>query len=233
MSRYPEIVRLSDATSNVVIEHMKFFFSRHGITEEVRSNNGPQYSSAALAKFASEYEFLHINSSPLHPQSNGEAERMRTDFRHLNYFMGRQIRSVVPKLPQVLHPRALSWKEILKNEAIGKEDKKRRFNKRHVTKVLKPLTEGTTVWETYWQQPGKVLQDESTPRSYGVQIPSTTVPRNRRHLVNIPPSQQQEEIPVKTPNPNSTQGISKLKHLHKKVESHRIHQNSGQGVEDE
>ena len=76
MSRYPEIVRLSDATSNVVIEHMKFFFSRHGITEEVRSNNGPQYSSAALAKFASEYEFLHINSSPLHPQSNGEAERM-------------------------------------------------------------------------------------------------------------------------------------------------------------
>ena len=55
LSRYPEIARLSDATSKVVIEHMKSFFSRHGIPEEVRSDNGPQYSSAAFAKFASEY----------------------------------------------------------------------------------------------------------------------------------------------------------------------------------
>ena len=76
MSRYPEIARLSDATSKVVIEHMKSFFSRHGIPEEVRSDNGPQYSSAAFAKFASEYKFSHITSSPLQPQSNGEAERM-------------------------------------------------------------------------------------------------------------------------------------------------------------
>ncbi|XP_062506255.1 uncharacterized protein K02A2.6-like [Corticium candelabrum] len=75
MSRYPEIVRPSDATSNIVIEHMKSFFSRHGIPEEVRSDNGPQYSSAAVAKFASKYKFSHITSSPLHPQSNGEAER--------------------------------------------------------------------------------------------------------------------------------------------------------------
>ena len=49
MSRYPEIVKPSDATSNIVIKHMKSFFSRHGIPEEVRSDNGPQYSSAAFA----------------------------------------------------------------------------------------------------------------------------------------------------------------------------------------
>ena len=204
LSRYPEIARLSDATSKVVIEHMKSFFPRHGIPEEVRSDNGPQYSSAAFAKFASEYEFSHITSSPLHPQSNGEAERMvrtvksllkkATDpylallayratplangFSPSELLMGRQIRSVVPKLPHVLHPRVLPWKEIQTKEAIGKEDQKRRFDKRHATKVLKPLSEGTTVWVRDRREPGKVLQDESTPRSYRVQTQSTTVRRN-------------------------------------------------------
>ena len=75
-SRYPEVVQLKTTTSATVITALKRVFSRHGVPETVRSDNGPQYSSQEFAEFASSYEFQHITSSPKFPQSNGEAERM-------------------------------------------------------------------------------------------------------------------------------------------------------------
>ena len=41
----------------------------------VVSDNGPQYSSEAYAIFARQFQFEHVRSSPLYPQSNGKAER--------------------------------------------------------------------------------------------------------------------------------------------------------------
>eukprot|EP00731_Ephydatia_muelleri_P013432 Em0007g742a len=40
------------------------YFSRHGIPETVRSNNGPQFSSDEFARFAADYGFWHTTSSP-------------------------------------------------------------------------------------------------------------------------------------------------------------------------
>ena len=50
-------------------------FACHGITEEMRSDNGPKFSSNALTKFSDSNGFNHTTSSPHLPQSNGEAER--------------------------------------------------------------------------------------------------------------------------------------------------------------
>ena len=66
---------MGSTTSNSVIQAMKSIFSRHGIPETVRSDNGPQYSSSEFSKFASSYGFSHVTSSPLYPQSNGQVER--------------------------------------------------------------------------------------------------------------------------------------------------------------
>ena len=41
----------------------------------VVSDNEPQYSSEEFSEFMREYHCRHITSSPLYPQSNGEAER--------------------------------------------------------------------------------------------------------------------------------------------------------------
>ena len=76
LSRFPEIVKLSDTTSKEVISHIKSIFARYGIPETVRSDNGPQYCSREFAEFARQYQFKHITSSPRFPRSNGEAERM-------------------------------------------------------------------------------------------------------------------------------------------------------------
>ena len=48
MSRFVEVAKLENSTSSMVIHHIKSFFSRHGIPREVRSDNGPCYSSAEL-----------------------------------------------------------------------------------------------------------------------------------------------------------------------------------------
>ncbi len=40
----------------------------------VVSDNGPQFSSSMFKRFASDWEFQHVTSSPRHPKSNGMAE---------------------------------------------------------------------------------------------------------------------------------------------------------------
>ncbi|KAK3731331.1 hypothetical protein QZH41_004089 [Actinostola sp. cb2023] len=49
-SRYWEVSSLHNTTSTSVIEKLKQFFARHGIPETLKSDNGPQYSSAEFAK---------------------------------------------------------------------------------------------------------------------------------------------------------------------------------------
>ncbi len=58
-SRYPEVVSLTNTSSKKLIYKMKAIFARHGIPDEVRSDNGPQYASEIVAKFAKEYDFVH------------------------------------------------------------------------------------------------------------------------------------------------------------------------------
>ena len=75
-SRYVEVALLmSSQSSQDVIKALKSIFARHGVPEVVRSDNGPQYSSGEFQKFAKDWGFQSIISSPKYAQSNGEAER--------------------------------------------------------------------------------------------------------------------------------------------------------------
>ena len=54
-SRYIEVAAMQKTTkSHEVIRALKTIFGRHGIPEEVRSDNGPQYASAEFTHFAKE-----------------------------------------------------------------------------------------------------------------------------------------------------------------------------------
>jgi hypothetical protein len=74
-SRWVEIKKLKDQTSESVIIALKELFAQHGIPEIVMSDNGPQYTAQQFQQFAAEYGFTHVTSSPNFPQANGEAER--------------------------------------------------------------------------------------------------------------------------------------------------------------
>ena len=54
---------------------MKMMFSKLGIPEVVRSDNGTQHSSRRFKRFAESLRFQHVKSSPEYPRSNGMAER--------------------------------------------------------------------------------------------------------------------------------------------------------------
>ena len=75
-SRYPEVIKMTSTTSEATISVLKSVFTRHGILEVVRSDNGPQYAATEFSESAKEYGFRHRTSSPKYPQSNSLAEQM-------------------------------------------------------------------------------------------------------------------------------------------------------------
>ncbi|KAL4708755.1 hypothetical protein ACJJTC_007136 [Scirpophaga incertulas] len=74
-SKFFELVKLRSTLSYVIINCLKDIFSRQGIPTIVMSDCGPQFSAYEFKKFAQEWNFFHITSSPHYPQSNGQIER--------------------------------------------------------------------------------------------------------------------------------------------------------------
>ncbi|XP_062501428.1 uncharacterized protein K02A2.6-like [Corticium candelabrum] len=66
--------KLQDACSTTVIHKLKGYFARHGIPDELSSDNGPKFTSKEFARFVHERQFKHTTSSPHYPQSNGKVE---------------------------------------------------------------------------------------------------------------------------------------------------------------
>ena len=73
-SNYFEVNTLNQTATAAIITSMKSQFTRHGIPEEVRSDNGPQFSSTCFENFAKEWDFKHVTSSPHYAQANGKVE---------------------------------------------------------------------------------------------------------------------------------------------------------------
>ena len=214
-SRYPEVIQLSSTTSASVISSLKSVFSRHGIPEIVRSDNGPQYSSSEFMSFASSYGFQHLTSSPKFPQSNGQAERSVQTVKALlkksddpytsllsyrttplswcnlspaELSMGRRLRSSVPQTDKMLVPQWPYLKEFRALDQKQKQQQKENFDSRHRARDLPPIPDDAEVWITTDNEPvpGRVISPADRPRSYVVATPSGQIERNRSHLTVVP-----------------------------------------------
>ena len=73
-SDYLEIDLLHDTTASTLINCLQQHFSRHGIPDVVISDNGPEFRSADVNAFATEWALEHLTSSPYHSQSKGKVE---------------------------------------------------------------------------------------------------------------------------------------------------------------
>ena len=83
-SKWIELVPLSsNAHSQTVIDILKDMFSKLGIPKTLVSDGGPQFNSIYFQKFASEWSFKHIFTSPRNPQSNGQVERAKQTIKKL------------------------------------------------------------------------------------------------------------------------------------------------------
>jgi transposase InsO family protein len=214
-SRYIEIAHLSNTTTQGVIAALQNIFARHGIPQEIRSDNGPQVRSQEFAEFASSYGFNLITSSPHYPQSNGLAERAVQTVKkmlskskdpfiallsyrstplpwcHLSpseLLMGRQLRTNLPQVTTQLIP---NWDYLPKFREQDKEFKlkqKKDFDKHHRVRELPPLAEDTAVWmDTKGNRTaGKIVSTNQRPRSYTVETDQGLFQRNRYHLHKAP-----------------------------------------------
>ena len=195
---------------------LKKFFSRHGIPQEVRSDNGPQYSSKEFADFTSSYNFSHTTSSPYHPKGNGLAERTvqtvkrmlsksRDPFMallsyrstplswcHLSpaeLLMGRRLRS---NLPQVTTQLIADWKylpEARRADAKFKQRQKEDYDRHHKVCPLPPIADDSPVWfdTKRKREAGKIVSRDRHERSYWVETDDGgMVRRNRCQLYPAP-----------------------------------------------
>lgn len=218
-SRFVEIAPLTPSRSEDAIHHLKGIFARHGIPEQLVTDNGPQFSGAAFETFAKVYGFCHITSSPKYPQSNGEAERavktvknllrkavdphlallayratpLQNGYSPAQLLMGRRLRTTVPILPSLLDPALPDSVVVTRREKERRTKEAQSYNLRHRARSLDRLTPGQEVWITDQRASGTVIGSHSTPRSYLVEGPRGTIRRNRRHLVPMKHSPDQTE----------------------------------------
>ena len=217
LTKYPEVLNLSDKTAYTVIQKMKSVFARHGIPREIVSDHVP-FASYEMKSFAASWEFKLTHSSPGFPSSNGMAERAIKTVKHalkkatqtgtdphlvllslrntpvtgLNespaqMLMGRVLRSTLPCSSAVLT-------QSVPQHLHSKIQNLQFRQKQHYDQRAKPLpvlTSGDTVHmhtRRGWE-PAVVIRQRDEPRSYTVQTPAgRTQRRNRRHLRKIHPS---------------------------------------------
>ena len=229
-SRWIEIAKLKSTTSQEVINHTRGIFARHGIPEVVVSNNGPQYSAECYKKFARDYGFQHITSSPHYPQGNGEAERavktikgmlrksgdpylsllayrstpLEIGYSPAQLLMSRNLRTTLPATREQRRPKVVPQFELEERDEHLKSRQKRNFDARHRATTLPQLETGDTVWVPDRNSSGTVV-GETSPRSIIVTAGDATYRRNRQHLIGLPESQPapESECDPETQEPES------------------------------
>lgn len=164
---------MTSTTSSNVVKALKTIFSRHGIPAVFMSDNGPQYVSEEVKRFATSYGFRHITSSPYYPKSNGLAERtvktVKSLIRNTNdpymallsyratalpwcglspaeLLMGRKLRTDIPQVPSTFVPEWRYLTDFRRSDARLKEKEKSEYDKRHRTRPLPELPTNTSVW---------------------------------------------------------------------------------------
>ncbi|XP_057291219.1 uncharacterized protein K02A2.6-like [Hydractinia symbiolongicarpus] len=74
-TRYPVAITIRSTTTQHVINCLEKTFSMFGYPRKIRSDNGPQFTSAEIEQYFKERNIHHERSSPYNPQGNGEVER--------------------------------------------------------------------------------------------------------------------------------------------------------------
>jgi transposase InsO family protein len=206
-SRFPIVRRLTSLSSQSIIYHLKTIFDEHGIPEVIRSDNGPQYSSSEFRRFAEEYGFRHITSSPHFPQSNGFIERMIRTVKQIfnkahdsksDLHLAMMTYRATPSDHHTPSPAELLFGRKIRTTLVQKcrikspdirdsmINRKEEMMKSSSTRSLPPLAPDQHVRvqdpRTKHWTPAVIKSSSSEPRSYIVNTPTGTLRRNRAHI---------------------------------------------------
>lgn len=215
-SRYPELALLGtcDFSSKKVIMLLKSMFSRHGIPEIVLSDNGPQYASKEFTKFAAQYGFKHVTSSPEYHRGNGAAEKgVQTIKRMLakeadpylallayrsspqfglyspaELLMGRKLRTTLVTHPDDLLPKQPDHARFVSSNEQYKSRMKENHDSKNKVKPLQPVHPGDDVWIADKRREGQaVTASDNISRKVAVDTDAGRLLRNRSDIVSKQP----------------------------------------------
>ena len=217
-SKWLEILPLNSKTSYELIKKFKIVFSTHGVPQTLIADNMP-YNSFEFKRFAREWRFNVVNSSPLYPRSNGMAEsgvkiaknilRKNSDLNLalLNYrsmpiqgiglspaqiLMNRQIKTKLPMASNLL-----KLTECDRNLVKERIDKKQQLAKEYYDRTAKERNEFTeneniVIRKDKVWVPGKIVRKCSSPRSYIVKDNNNR--EYRRNSIHIKHSRNEPSI---------------------------------------
>ena len=160
-----------------------------------------------------------MTSSPKLPQTNGEAEQavqtiknaikkekdpakalmsyratpLENGYSPAEMLFKRKIRTTVLVFPDQLKPSWPGLQELREHEQESKIVQTKRYNVNHRCTELPALKPGGHVWLVDQKKPAVVTERATTARSYVVVTQDgNQIRRNRRHLVSLPQTVQQE-----------------------------------------
>ena len=222
-SKYPELSPLKDKTASTIIMKLKSIFARHGIPGILMSDNMP-YASSEFRTFAKEWGIELHTSSPLYPQSNGQAERfVQTLKRFLKkaYEEGKDFnlalleyrntpvtglvhspaqmlmsRSLRSKLPSTIKSLAPQVVHPREDLLDRQEKQKKLYDNRHSAQDLPPLSPGDVVRvkEGKTWEPAVVKEKHELPRSFIVNRDGRDYRRNRSQILKTEEAQPPAHI---------------------------------------
>ena len=207
-SKFIETALMRDKTAGTIVTHMKSIFARHGIPEELISDNMP-YNSREFKEFANDWGFTVTTSSPTYPQSNGLSEKAvqtvkrilkktgdpyiglleyrNTPVTGMSYspaqlLMSRTTRTKIPVAQELLKPQLATG---VKQQLVTCQQQQARY----YNQGAKPLTalkpqEAVRLRQGKTWVPALVDAKAETPRSYLVTTASgQQYRRNRKDLL--------------------------------------------------
>ena len=203
-SKFPEVARLSNKTSEAMIMAMKDMFARHGILERVIADNMP-FNSLKFKSFASDWEIEVVTSSPHYPKSNGLVERNVQTMKRLlkkadeskqdaflallefrnspisgmevspaELLMGRKLRTRLPTFKSLLQPKTRPMSQVRQKLLLRQQRQKAYYDRG--TRPLPTLREGESVRMQQGREwtPAVVVKQHQAPRSYIIATPDGT-----------------------------------------------------------
>ena len=130
--------------------------------------------------------------------------------------MGRQLISKLPVLQSHLTPVWDYLNAFCQDNALFKEGQTDTYDKRHRVRSHKELPSDKTVWIKSGppQRKGQILKKASSPRSYWVVTPNTTLRKNAQHLTQTnaapdPPTTIPQITPLQPRSPIMTRTRTK------------------------
>ncbi|XP_055633240.1 uncharacterized protein K02A2.6-like [Toxorhynchites rutilus septentrionalis] len=75
-SRFTEVIIMKQITATLTVKALHETFCRFGMPDSLKTDNGPQFISAEMQRFCTQFGIEHRKTTPYWPQANGEVERI-------------------------------------------------------------------------------------------------------------------------------------------------------------